>query len=298
MATSITNPASFSSVRTAFNAEGYGISTSLYAYRQGGGIVPATSTFNVIGAGTAGDPLSLSQFNGFSVPSLFVPGSVTYTANGTFVVPSGYTTLTIEAWGGGGQGSGAAQPAGGYTGTPGQDTTVSGTGLTTMVAGGGQGGGPSSSGLLGVGGTGGVAYNGTTTNASGGNGTDATTGTGGKTGTGGTAPSGSISGGAGGAGINSDVPYLTTTAGNPGSGPGGGGGGGVNFVGAMGMCGGQFYSVGGGGGAGSYSKTITSSITPGTVLTVTVGAGGVFIAGASATYGGSGADGRVIITYA
>lgn len=72
MATSISNPATFSSVRTAFNTEGYGTSTSFYAYRQGGGIVPATSEFNAIGAGTGGDPLQLSQFNGFSVPSRVV----------------------------------------------------------------------------------------------------------------------------------------------------------------------------------------------------------------------------------
>lgn len=65
----VSNPASFSSVRTAFNAEGYGISTSFYAYRQGGGIVPATSEFNAIGAGTGGDPLQLSQFSGFVVPA-------------------------------------------------------------------------------------------------------------------------------------------------------------------------------------------------------------------------------------
>lgn len=69
MATTISNPASFSSVRSAFNAEGYGISSSFFAYRQGGGIVPATSAFNVIGAGTSGDPLQLSQFSGFTVPS-------------------------------------------------------------------------------------------------------------------------------------------------------------------------------------------------------------------------------------
>lgn len=69
MPTTISNPATFSSVRAAFSAEGFGTSTSLLAYRQGGGIVPATSTFNVIGAGTASDPLQLSQFNGFVVPS-------------------------------------------------------------------------------------------------------------------------------------------------------------------------------------------------------------------------------------
>lgn len=70
MPTTISNPASFSSVRNAFNTHGYGISTSLFAYRQGGGIVPSSSGFNAIGAGTAGDPLRLSQFSGFTVPDL------------------------------------------------------------------------------------------------------------------------------------------------------------------------------------------------------------------------------------
>jgi hypothetical protein len=69
MPTTIPPQATFSSVRNAFNTEGYGISTSFFAYRQGGGIVPATSAFDVIGAGTAGDPLRLTQFNGFTVPS-------------------------------------------------------------------------------------------------------------------------------------------------------------------------------------------------------------------------------------
>lgn len=72
MPTTISNPATFSSVRNAFNTEGYGISTSFLAYRQGGGIVPATSAFNAIGAGTGPpqpDPLQLTQFNGFTVPS-------------------------------------------------------------------------------------------------------------------------------------------------------------------------------------------------------------------------------------
>lgn len=68
MATYINPPASFSAVRSAFNTEGYGISTSFFAYRRGGGIVPAG--FSAIGAGTGGDPLRLSQFSGFTVPSL------------------------------------------------------------------------------------------------------------------------------------------------------------------------------------------------------------------------------------
>lgn len=84
MATTISNPASFSSVRTAFNAEGYGISSSFFAYRQGGGIVPATSGFNAIGAGSGGDPLQLSQFNGFVVPSQ----GVTITTGSTATIVS------------------------------------------------------------------------------------------------------------------------------------------------------------------------------------------------------------------
>ena len=71
MPTVISNPASFSSVRSAFQTRGYGaVNNSLFAYRQGGGIVPSSSTFNSIGAGTVGDPLNLSQFSGFSVPDL------------------------------------------------------------------------------------------------------------------------------------------------------------------------------------------------------------------------------------
>jgi len=69
--TVISNPASFTSVRNAFQTRGYGaVNSSLLAYRQGGGIVPSSSAFDGIGAGTSGDPLRLSQFSGFSVPDL------------------------------------------------------------------------------------------------------------------------------------------------------------------------------------------------------------------------------------
>jgi hypothetical protein len=78
MAVTILNPARFNDdgglgtrrfIRAAFFDEGYGVSNSFKAYAQGAGIVPATSAFNVIGAGTAGDPLRMSQFSGFTVPS-------------------------------------------------------------------------------------------------------------------------------------------------------------------------------------------------------------------------------------
>jgi len=78
MAKTILNPARFTTdplgsrnyIRAAFFDEGYGVSTSFKAYVQGGSIVPASSAFNAIGAGTVGDPLRMSQFNGFVVPSL------------------------------------------------------------------------------------------------------------------------------------------------------------------------------------------------------------------------------------
>jgi hypothetical protein len=75
MARTIRNPAAFNSgdglsVRTSFFNEGYGISGSFKAYAQGGSIVPASSAFNAIGAGTVGDPLRLSQFSGFTVPTI------------------------------------------------------------------------------------------------------------------------------------------------------------------------------------------------------------------------------------
>lgn len=81
MAVTILNPARFNDdgglgtrrfIRTAFFDEGYGVSSSFYAYRQGGGIVPATSAFDIIGAGTPEDPLRMSQFSGFVVPSQYL----------------------------------------------------------------------------------------------------------------------------------------------------------------------------------------------------------------------------------
>jgi len=79
MAVTILNPARFNDdggvggrqfIRAAFFDEGYGVSSSFKAYAQGAGIVPATAAFDIIGAGTAGDPLRMSQFSGFVVPSL------------------------------------------------------------------------------------------------------------------------------------------------------------------------------------------------------------------------------------
>ena len=90
MAITILNPARFNDdggvggrqyIRAAFFDEGYGVSESFKAYAQGAGIVPATSGFNIIGAGTVPDPLRMSQFNGFVVPSLSETQTVTVGVN-------------------------------------------------------------------------------------------------------------------------------------------------------------------------------------------------------------------------
>ena len=103
MATTIINPAQFNSgggnsIRSAFNTEGYGVSTSFFAYRQGGGIVPATAAFDGIGAGTVGDPLRMSQFSGFVVPSqLAVSFAASYTIEGAaFTTTSSSTTCVTR----------------------------------------------------------------------------------------------------------------------------------------------------------------------------------------------------------
>lgn len=66
----ISNPPSFSSVRTEFNNAGMGIASNLFAYRRGGGIVPDVSYYSAIGTGGAGSPVRLSQFAGLEGSSV------------------------------------------------------------------------------------------------------------------------------------------------------------------------------------------------------------------------------------
>lgn len=63
----ISNPPSFSSVRTEFNNAGIGLASNLNSYRKGGSIVPGNDIYySGIGLGTSGSPLRLSQFAGKS----------------------------------------------------------------------------------------------------------------------------------------------------------------------------------------------------------------------------------------
>jgi len=48
----------------------------------------------------------------FTASDINAQTTITYTANGTFTVPAGVTTVKVEAWGGGGAGGGAAPALG------------------------------------------------------------------------------------------------------------------------------------------------------------------------------------------
>lgn len=74
MGTAVSNPASFSSVRSACSAEGYGSSLSFTGYNRGGGIVPDHANTAGVSATDAG--LALSQFSGITIPSSVVNHTV------------------------------------------------------------------------------------------------------------------------------------------------------------------------------------------------------------------------------
>lgn len=84
----VSNPASFSSLRSACSAEGYGSSTNFGAYYRGGSRVPANASAG-ISATAAG--LQLSQFNGVTIPV----GVVNHTSSVSPSSVSGSRTDTI-----------------------------------------------------------------------------------------------------------------------------------------------------------------------------------------------------------
>jgi hypothetical protein len=227
-------------------------------------------------AGVASGAISFSDLYG---KSALTPGSQVFTANGTYTVPFGYNSITIEVWGAGGGGGGALLT----TVTPGSsggNSQVSGTGLTIMTALGGGAGNTTPA-------TGGTASGGTVTNTTGSS-SSSTAGANGVT--------GSVTGGTGGSGGDGGPSGSGETP-TDGIAPGAGGGGTIWDSTGMPMCGCcGYYSYAYGGAAGGYSKTTTTTLTAGTVLTITVGTGG---AGGSSlgTSGASGGNGQVIITY-
>lgn len=225
----------------------------------------------------------------------------TYNASGTFTVPAGVTTVSVQSWGAGGAGGGNTTTAdgggggggGAYSIAPalavpqGTHTVTVGTGglgnagaagdaggdswfmnNTTVLARGGAGGNPPVSGNGGLGGAGGAATPvvAGTTKFAGGNG-----GTGRNSNTGHGGP-GATSAGTGSNGLSGAATWSTTNAPTPvpaGAGAGASGGSATNNGTA------NISALGGGGG----------------------GAGDKSTSGSPNTIGGDGADGQVIISW-
>lgn len=188
----------------------------------------------------------------------------TLTASGTFSVPCGVTTLTVQCWGGGGAGGGATgNPAGGGGGAGGAYSysvvTVTGGSSISYTVGaggsgstgnGGAGGSTLFSGVIASGGAGGVIS--ATNNISSAGATGSSAGSAGSIvaagGNGGTGVSGNSAGGGGeGAGVGTNGNAGGVTTGGSG-GPGGDGGNGGSTTGNGG--GGSAGSAPGGGGGG------------------------------------------------
>jgi hypothetical protein len=279
----------------------FGLGNDLGAYRGVKWYTPGT----LISGFFATTNLSLTDFYNKQKNDPVVPsptGGVDVTS--TFVVPLFRNTLTIKIWGAGGAG-GALSTCGNYVGGSGGNTAVSCGSIFSMVAYGGTYGGNAqrisgsyfgfSGNTYGSGGSGGGASGGTT-NSSGGGGSAST----------------GYPYSVGGASPNNGQTYGSVPTANGQGGYGyfpGGGGGGQSFP----AGGGKFYSAAGGGGGGGYSeRTFTNvQLPPGSVLSVSVGKGGTYgLAiqptqgnpcgngnGSSYYWGGSGADGRCLITY-
>lgn len=246
--------------------------------------------------------------------SILFAQTTTFNSNGTYTVPAGVTSITVEAWGAGGGGGGgntanAASGGGGgahtrynFTVIPGNTYTINvGAGGVTSTAGGNStvllgattviraagGGGGSAAGIAGAaraGGAGGAASAGIPSTGvgliitSGGNGGSNTTNSRGGAGGGGSAGTGGNGGNGQAGGLNPAAqPFRGALGGAAGSGTGGNAG-----------------SVGGAGGtrSGANAEAGFPGFVPGSG-----GGGRSGTAGAASnTAGGTGANGRVIIS--
>ncbi len=221
--------------------------------------------------------LFLNLAGGSVVQALTVTN--TYEASGTFIVPSGVTNLTVEAWGGGGgaRNDSTSRYGGGGGGAYARSMLDVAPGATYAVTV-GQGGAPAST----LGGAGGDSWFGNVTQllAKGGSGS-------------------STNGGAGGTAAASigTVRYSGGTGGGRGTSSGGGGGGSAyaNANGGNGAAGSGSTGGAGGTGAGDGGKGGNSG-QPGQNGTAPGGGGGG--RGTDGGTSGSGANGRVQVAYA
>ncbi len=211
----------------------------------------------------------------------------TFTTSGTFTVPLGVTSVTVECWGGGGAGGGNSsnnsRGGGGGAGgayaakvinvTPGNNYSVTVAALKAGINGAGGAGNPSWFGTT------------ATVYAEGGEG-------------GAAADGGTVNGGVG--SVTSSIGTIVYAGGNGANGTsslggGGGGGAGSNGIGgnASGIIAGNGTSIGGGnGGAGRNSENNGNSGS-----TAGGGGGGAYIPDNTNHSGGIGAAGQVIISW-
>ena len=283
---------------------------------------------------SAGSPLTLNDFHDKSAtdpaqPGFFyddVPG-----VNKTYTLPAFRNNIQIAMWGAGG-GGGAGKKN--NNGNRGSNTIVTGTfsngtNFTITAAGGLGGQSTASNGPAGSGGTPTVTpsftspnFTGTLTNGNNGSvGASATSSF--RSGAGASAPSVTVTspygaivtytGGTGGAAMPAYAGLIPLAAGstlnidgNSGGKPGAGGSGGSWWYNKMGI--GTNQSAGGGAGSGgtTYSNITRLAITPGSILTYTVGTGG---AGGTKTgfvssgteynvgIGGNGGNGAILIIW-
>ncbi|HET6559625.1 MAG TPA: hypothetical protein VFG54_20035 [Prolixibacteraceae bacterium] len=208
--------------------------------------------------------------------------SQTFSSSGTFTIPAGVTSVTVECWGGGAGGSsriGAAGGGGGGAYTKGTlSSLIPGAGLTVTVgAGGATGTNGNASSVGAISANGGLSTNSETGGAGG-----AASAIGGSV-------TASFAGGTGGDAL------ITTTGGNN---EGGGGGGGSATALAVGTNGGDATITGGNGGTGTGAggDGADGDGTPDAVAGTAPGGGGGG-RGEGASTSKAGARGQVIITW-
>lgn len=231
----------------------------------------ATNIQGVAVSTTAASVGAMLQASSASAAAWTVPahGQQLFTSNGTFTVPAGVYSFTVQCWGGGGGGGGLGT-SNTNGGNGGNSSVVSGT--TACSANGGGGGTGSAAGSTGDGGTGGNI-----------SGTVGTVKIPGGSGFNGRVNFGAGYGGAGGAAPRGDTnnPYSS-----------------ANFYGGGGFGGGTSSSSAngaGGGGAGTYSQALVTT-TPTTAYTVTVGTAGAAGTGGTSN-GNAGSIGAVLFTW-
>ena len=274
-------------VATAINNYGTGAaSTSNNQTNGDNGYVNFTiNASNLLKGNFPTNNLRFSDFLNKDAINPATTGSEVYDINGTysFTVPVYENSFTIEAWGAGGGGGGMSP------GISGESTTVNVLGVNIITAGGGMGGGMGDFKVYGVGGLGGVW--------SGGNDVGSQNGQRGKSfgvngnNSGGNCPNGGA-GGDGASTANANVVYTGTDGIAP-----GGGGGGFYF---RDLGNNPPYFGGGGGGGGAYityGPANPAFFAAGLELTMTVGTGGEGGLMDNLQVAGSGADGKIILTW-